>query len=466
MVFEYREISMRDYPGRMSEDDPATRLRRGAKLGGAVARQAVDRTVTRATTRSTTPEQRAAAEEKAALRAADRLVAVLGSMRGAAMKVGQALATVDLGLVPEHALPAFQEKLTALTDRAPGAEFGEIDAVIAADCPRGAFAEIDPEPMAAASIGQVHRAVTADGRDVAVKVQYPGIEAAIRADLKNLGLLLTMWRGRRATAIRTESVLMEISETILAELDYQGECAAQAKVARRYADHPFIRVPAPLPELSGPRVLVTEFVTGERFGSLEAAPRADRDRAGEILHRFYVGGVFGDGEFCGDPHAGNVLVCPDGRLAFLDYGLYKTLGPESGAFERDCFTAADAGRGDELAALLRSVGALRGEGPDPDTLLRYFRLSAPWHLRPGVSTITPAEVKRAVAVATTPPPADPPLRMPAAHTFSRRAELLTFGMIGNLESSADWHAICREWIYGDAPATELGREHAAWLRRE
>lgn len=449
----------------MTDDDPATRIRRGAKLSGAIARQAVDRTVTRAATRTTTPEQRAAAEEKAAIRAADRLVAVLGSMRGAAMKVGQALATVDLGLVPDHALPAFQEKLTALTDRAPAAEFAQVAEVIAADCPPGAFAEIDPEPLAAASIGQVHRAVTADGRDVAVKVQYPGIEAAIRADLKNLALLLTLWRGRRTTAIRTDSVLAEISATILAELDYRGECAAQVRVARRYADHPFIRVPTALPELSGDRVLVTEFVTGERFGTLESAPQADRDRAGEILHRFYVGGVFGDGEFCGDPHAGNVLVCDDGRLAFLDYGLYKTLGPASGAFERDCFRAAYDDRGDELVELLRSSGALRGDGPTPETLLRYFRLSAPWHLRSGVTTITSAEVKRAVAVATTPPQSDPPLRMPAAHTFSRRAELLTFGMIGGLEASADWHRICREWIYGDEPSTELGRQHAAWERR-
>ncbi|MET9328424.1 AarF/ABC1/UbiB kinase family protein [Tsukamurella sp. NPDC003166] len=447
----------------MTQDDPSTRLRRGAKLGGAVARQAVDRTVARA--RARTPEERAEAEEQAALRAADRLVAVLGSMRGAAMKVGQALATVDLGLVPEHALPAFQEKLTALTDRAPGAAFSEVLPVIEADCPRGAFADIDPEPIAAASIGQVHRGVTADGRAVAIKVQYPGVDAAIRADLKNLALLLTVWRGRRASAVRTEAVLAEISETILAELDYPGECRAQSGVARRYAGHPFVRVPAPLPELSGPRVLVTEFVDGARFGTLGSAPPGVRDRAGEILHRFYVGGVFGDGEFCGDPHAGNVLACDDGRLAFLDYGLYKTLGPESAAFERACFRAAVADRGDDLVGLLRAAGALRGDGPGADTLLRYFRLSAPWHLRPGPATITPAEVKRAVAVATSPPECDPPLRLPAAHTFSRRAELLTFGMIGGLEATADWHGICREWIYGDPPSTELGREHAAWLAR-
>lgn len=447
----------------MDEDEPATRLRRGAKLGGAVARNAVEGTVARASRRPGSTEQRRAAEERAALRAADRLVAVLGSMRGAAMKVGQALATVDLGLVPEHAQPAFQEKLTALTDRAPAAEFAELLPVIEADCPAGAFAAIDPEPMAAASIGQVHRGTTADGRDVAIKVQYPGIERAIRADLKNLALLLGVWRGRRTTAIRSDELLAEISRTIMTELDYPGECAAQARVARRYAGHPFVRVPAALPDLSGRRVLVTEYVDGARFAALETAGRDVRDRAGEILHRFFVGGVFGDGEFCGDPHPGNVLVCDDGRLAFLDYGLYKTPGPESVEFERACFRAAVDGRGDELAALLRAAGAMRGAGLDAQSLLRYFRLSAPWHLRPGPVTITTAEVKRAVAVATSPPPADPPLRMPAAHTFSRRAELLTFGMIGRLEATADWHAICREWIDGAPPSTALGREHAAWL---
>ncbi|GAA4402648.1 AarF/ABC1/UbiB kinase family protein [Tsukamurella soli] len=459
------------------------RIKRGAQLGGIVARTAVDGAVTgvaaavSAGTRGDSPDTPGGAagisggaagtpgdtaEERSAIRAANRLVTVLGNMRGAAMKLGQALATVDLGLVPEHAQPEFAARLAALTDRAPGADFATVRPIIEADCPRGAFAEIDPEPFAAASIGQVHRARTRDGRDVVVKVQYPDIDVILRADLKNLQLFLRMWRGRRADLLRADGVVTEIGSTLLEELDYARECATQTEVAAHFAGHPFILVPAPLPELSGPRVLVTEFCPGGRFTELEDAPRAQRDRAAEILHRFYAGGIFGDGRFCGDPHPGNVLVCPDGRLGFVDFGLYKRLTREQVAFEGGCFRAASDSRSDDLIELLRAAGAIPGTDPDPDELLAYFHAVGPWHLTDGPLEVTAATVRAAAAAVTRPPAADPPLRLPASHTLSRRAEMLAFGMIGRLRATADWHLICREWVCGDPPATELGRQHARW----
>lgn len=401
-------------------------------------------------------------DDRAAIRAAGRLVAVLGDMRGAAMKLGQTLATVDLGLVPPHAQPEFAARLAELTDRAPAAAFEDVLPILEEDCPISAFADIDPEPFAAASIGQVHRGRTRDGREVVLKVQYPDIETLIRADLKNLALFLRLWRGRRAELLRAEEVLAEINATILCELDYPAECAAQESAARRYAGHPFIRVPAPLPQLSGRRVLVTEYCPGERFGTLASAPEAERNRAAEIVHRFYVGGIFRDGEFCGDPHPGNVLVCDDGRLAFLDYGLYKRLGRDDVAFQRDCFRAAAERRADDLLAMLRGVGAVTGRGPDPARLLEYFRAAGPWHLDDHILHIDAETVRRAAAAATRPPESEPPLVLPAGHTFSRRAEVLAFGLVARLDATADWHRICREWVYGDAPSTVLGREHERW----
>ena len=171
-----------------------------------------------------------------------------------------------------------------------------------------AFSEFDPEPIAAASIGQVYRAdAAATARDVAVKVQYPGINDAVRADMKNLGVLMRLARSI-TPELDIKAVGDEIRERIVEELDYELEASNQRTMARLYDGHPFIAHPRrSITSLCRERVIVTEFVEGDRFEALAAEPEAERDRIGEIVFRFYFGSMYRHRRFSGDPHPGNMI---------------------------------------------------------------------------------------------------------------------------------------------------------------
>ena len=226
------------------------------------------------------------------LKSAEALVKVLGGMRGAAMKVGQTLSAVDVGMVPEEVRPRFQEILATLQQDAEPVSFKALSKVITDDLGgrlSDYFADFDEEPLAAASIGQVHRATTRDGQDVAVKVQYPGITEAIQADLKNLRLALRLL-DMIAPGINTGAIADEIRERISEELDYELEATNQRAMARAYRDHPFIVVPGVVTELCRERVIVSEFIEGDRFADAKLRSQPERDRLGEILVRFYISG--------------------------------------------------------------------------------------------------------------------------------------------------------------------------------
>ena len=182
----------------MADKLPTGRFQRLARFGAAAAGQAARQAGTRAANVGRSEERATAAMERRQLEAAEQIVTVLGGMKGAAMKMGQVLSFVDLGVVPHEYRDRFQAKLATLRDAAPTVSFEQMRTVIEADLERPvaeAFAEFDPEPIAAASIGQVYRATLPDGREVAVKVQYPGINDAVRADMKNLGVLLRLMRS-------------------------------------------------------------------------------------------------------------------------------------------------------------------------------------------------------------------------------------------------------------------------------
>ena len=177
----------------MADRVPRGRIGRLARVGYAAAHQAARQAGTRAVNMTRSEEQAQAALERRQLEAAEQIVNVLGGMKGAAMKLGQVLSFVDIGIVPAEYRERFQAKLASLRDAAPTVCFEQMRKVIEQDLGEpvnSAFADFDPEPIAAASIGQVYRATLHDGRDVAVKVQYPGIGDAVRADMKNLGVLL------------------------------------------------------------------------------------------------------------------------------------------------------------------------------------------------------------------------------------------------------------------------------------
>ncbi len=189
------------------------------------------------------------------------------------------------------------------------------------------FVEWDPEPIAAASIGQVHRAVAVDPRTgdevaVAVKVQYPGVADAIEADLANTDLLGSLLR-QGFSGLDPADLVAEVKERITEELDYHYEAANQTRFVEYYRDHPFIHVPAVIPHLSSARVLTSELVVGAPWREVLGWEQAERDLAGEGLFRFVFRSLYRMRAFNGDPHPGNYLFHGDGRISFIDFGLVR-----------------------------------------------------------------------------------------------------------------------------------------------
>ena len=455
----------------MADDDkiPTSRVARTTRVGRLAAGQAVRQFGTRAANLARSEDKAQAALDRRQVQTAEQIVAVLGTMKGAAMKLGQVMSFLDVGLVPEEFREEFQEKLAALRDAAPKVSFQQMKKVIEDEYDEPldeVFETFDPVPIAAASIGQVYKARMPDGRDVAVKVQYPGVAQAVRADMQNLGIILRLMK-RIAPGLDVKSTAEEIRTRIGDELDYELEAQNQRTLARIFRGHPFIRVPEVISSLSREKVLVTEYVTGLGFDAIKELDQDTRNRVGEIIFRFFFGCMYRHRQFSGDPHPGNFLLQPDGSVAFLDFGLFKVMPAELIEIELACQRAGHEGDGERLHEIFSKTGFLRE--PDrfrPDKLLAQF-LDATWwyvldeevHLRPEVATEVMIEMS------------DPrsshfgQMRhetLPADHLFGRRVELLTLAVLSQLEAGANWHRIAREWMYGDPPVTELGRAETAF----
>ncbi|GAA2436529.1 ABC1 kinase family protein [Mycolicibacterium llatzerense] len=451
----------------MARGLPEGRLTRGGKLGTLAAKQAVRGAGTRLSMVGRSEQAKRVLSERATMDAAESLVTVLGAMKGVAMKLGQMLSVIEFEMVPESHRDRFREKLAALRDQAPRESFSTMRAVLEADLGRlsRVFADFDQSPIAAASIGQVYRARLHDGRDVAVKVQYPGVDKAIRADLGNLALVMKLLSSMWPTM--NSALLEEITRSIDGELDYLGEATTQRYVAARYRDHPFIVVPDAVLECCTPRVLVTEFLDGVGFEEMRALPDVERNRIGEVIHRFYIGSLFAHNEFCGDPHPGNILLARDGRVGFIDFGLYNRMDPASVAFERACLCAAAENRAADLYQMMVRRGIVDdAAGVTPQECLDYAWSASEWHLVDAEIAITPELATGAVVFAIDPRQTEfAGIRrqtMPPEHVFSRRADFMTFGTLGHLGATNNWHRIGREWFYDEPPTTDIGREIARW----
>ena len=456
----------------MTDRLPTGRINRLARFGVGVAGQAARQAGTRAANVARSEERAAAAMDRRQLEAAEQIVTVLGGMKGAAMKLGQVLSFVDLGVVPAEHRERFQAKLATLRDAAPAVSFERMKRVIEADLelPLGeAFADFDPEPIAAASIGQVYRATLPDGREVAVKVQYPGINDAVRADMKNLGVLLRLARTI-TPELDTKAVGAEIRERIVAELDYELEASNQRTMARLYEGHPLIAIPPVLTDLCRERVIVSEYVAGDGFEALRTEPEAERDRIGEIVFRFYFGSMYRHRQFSGDPHPGNMLRLPDGRIAFLDFGLFKTIGPEVAALELACQRATTEGDAAELHRLMSAAGFLpRADRLGADELLEFVRDGIWWYTTDEPVRIDQDLVNHAFIQVSDPRSTHYETArhqdIAPEHLFGRRLELLTLAVLGQLGAGANWHRIAREWMYDEEPTTEMGRAEAEYRAR-
>src|ERR1700756_2308613 len=451
---------------------PTGRVRRTAKVGRLIAGEVAKTYGNKAANLVRPEESRSAANERRRMEAAGRGVEVLGQMKGPAMKIGQMASILDLGGLPPDEVDRLQAKLGELRDHAPRASFKEMRRVIEQDLGERVedlFAEFDPDAAAAASIGQVYRARLSNGREVAVKVQYPGVAAAVRADMQNLGLILRLAK-RIAPGMDPNAIGEEIRSRIFEELDYELEAQNQRTLARIFRGHPFIVVPDVVTSLSRERVMVSEFVHGTGFEALKDYPQEDRDRIGEIIYRFYFGCLYRHGQFSGDPHPGNSQLLEDGRMAFFDFGLFKRMPPGTVELEIQVARAIIEGDTDTIMRLGTEVGFFpEPEKFNPDRVLAHFRAATSWYTCDREMGLTP-DYATQVLIDMSDPRSEyfGQLRhesAPPAHIFGRRMEVLTLAVIAQLQARNNFHRIAREWLYGDGPATELGRQEAEFYAR-
>jgi predicted unusual protein kinase regulating ubiquinone biosynthesis (AarF/ABC1/UbiB family) len=451
-----------------TEKIPTSRVRRTATVGRLAATEAVKQFGTRAANVTRGEKAAEAALARRQLETAKQIVSVLGTMKGAAMKLGQVMSFLDIGLVPEEFRDEFQHELAKLRDAAPTVSFKQMRRVIEEDLDEPVsevFESFEQEPIAAASIGQVYRATLRDdGRQVAVKVQYPGVAAAVRADMQNLDMIMRLLK-RMTPQLDVKALASEVRERIVEELDYELEAQNQRALHRIFDGHPFIVVPKVMSDLSRERVLVSELIDGVGFEELKDGTQEQRDRLGEIVFRFFLGCLYRHRQFSGDPHPGNFLMLKDGRVAFLDFGLFKRMDPEAVDLELACQRAVSERDAESLHRLLAGSGFLPDpQRVDPEHLLAYVEDAIWWYTTDEVVQLAP-EIATAVLIESSDPRSSHfrEMRhqsMRPEHLFGRRMEMLTLAVLSQLRARANWHRIAREWMYGEEPVTELGRQEA------
>jgi predicted unusual protein kinase regulating ubiquinone biosynthesis (AarF/ABC1/UbiB family) len=397
---------------------------------------------------------------------AAQLVEALGKLRGGAMKLGQLASFVDVDFLPPEHRAIYQEKLGELRDGAPTMSWAKARRVLEGEWEQpveSLFSSIEEEAVAAASIGQVHRGVLNDGRQVAVKVQYPEIADALAADLDIASVVIGIGKAI-APGLDPSIVAGELRERVLEELDFELEAQNQRTFARAYRGHPFIYVPPVVSSLSRRRVLVSEWVQGRGFQEILATPQPDRDRVGEIIVRFFFGSSARVGRFNTDPHPGNYLLMDDGRMAFLDFGNTVEVSPQSLETSRRALVAASEGDADRFTTMAAEMGYVRDlDRIDRELLLTQAVLVGDWYLHDRELRIDPDYVARIVAAVIDPRAFDGALRLvrqmkvPPEEIWLRRVETSVVAVLGQLRAKRNWHRIMREALDG-APATELGRQ--------
>lgn len=391
-------------------------------------------------------------------------------MKGALMKLGQMVSYLDEGL-PEHLRTA----LAQLQHDAPPMS-GELAAsMIEAELhrhPDELFAEWDPVPIAAASIGQVHRAITREGVAVAVKVQYPGVGAAIEADLGSVGLLFG-GLGQVFPGLDSGPLVAELRLRLREELDYWREARHQQQFADYYAGHPFIHIPAVLPEYSSERVLTTELAEGARFAEAETWSQEERDLAAETIFRFVFGSLYRLQLFNGDPHPGNYLFRPGGRVTFLDFGLVTPFGDAEVAAIRALIDSIVL-EPDPVAfrRAVEEAGFLKPGAPISDAqVVDYFGHFYEYLQDDSRSTLGhdfASENVRRVFDATGPHrEVMRHANVPPAFVIVQRINLGLFAVLAALGATANWRRLAEEmwpWVEGP-PSTPLGELEHHWRRK-
>jgi predicted unusual protein kinase regulating ubiquinone biosynthesis (AarF/ABC1/UbiB family) len=399
-----------------------------------------------------------------ALQTAEDVAATLGTMKGVLMKLGQMASYVDDGLSP-----AARRTLSRLQDSVPPMS-PELAAQVVIEelglSPERAFATWDPEPIAAASIGQVHRAITHDGRAVAVKVQYPGIAETIEADLGNVALLRRMLKVT-APSQDVDALLAELRDRVTEELDYRSEARNQQMFARFYDGHPTIVVPGIVGELSTRRVVTSDLADGARFAELASWPQAERDLAAETIYRFVFRSLYQAHAFNGDPHPGNYLFGGGGRVTFLDFGLVKHFTDEEmrplAAMAKNLCVDKDP---EAFRRAMEQAGFLVPDAPVPTSeVVEHMAVFYDTVREPGPMTMTgeyASAVTRRFFDFRSPLAAY--ARIPRSYVILQRINLGLFALLGDMSATADWRRIAEEiWPFVHAPpCTPMGAAEASW----
>jgi predicted unusual protein kinase regulating ubiquinone biosynthesis (AarF/ABC1/UbiB family) len=450
---------------------PKGRVRRSAKLGSIVGVQGARYAGTKATNVGRSDEGSKERLEQRHLETAMKMVGALGQMKGAAMKLGQFASFIDTEFIPEEYREIYQEQLAKLRTDAPAMPWEKVEKVLLEEYDdepvSELFAEFETEAFAAASIGQVHRAKMLDGRQVAVKIQYPGIAEALDADLRNAGTLVRLARAI-APGLDAKAIAHEIRERVMEELDYEYEAQNQRSFSRAYRDHPFIYVPEVITRLSRRRVLVTELVEGLDFEQIKQLPAEQRSRFGEIVFRGSFGSIYHLQHFNADPHPGNYILMRDGRVAFLDFGMTKKLDREQILLEQRAVDAATRDDPEALRESLHDLGFVKKPSKlDAERLLEHVRSIGGWYLEDREIEISAKRVMKIIESTHDPRSEYFDLMrresMPADELMGRRMEIGVVAVLGQLRAKRNWHRIMREWVYAEAPATELGEQEWAYF---
>ncbi|MEM9461394.1 MAG: AarF/ABC1/UbiB kinase family protein [Myxococcota bacterium] len=390
-----------------------------------------------------------APEDTAAVEAASKLVKEIGALKGLVMKMGQ-IASYMPGALPPNA----QRVLTKLQADTTAMEFDRVQQVLREEFGQGPeelFEHFEPEPFAAASIGQVHRA-RFGGQDVAVKIQYPGIEDALRSDLKTAGFLGRM--GTMGTTMDGAGLIAELRDRVLEECDYKQEADNQRAFAGLFEAMDGARIPTVVDERSSLRVLTSTFDEGQSFYPFcDNAPQQARDRAGEIIFRTCFGCLFGHSVYNADPHPGNYLFSPEGDVTFLDFGCVRRFSPALIGGWKSMARAVQADDRDEFVRCFTALDFVAKpkkfdwdhQWTTMQYLYRPFMATEPF-------TFTHEYVKESYSVLLFDNPNRFTANMPPEWLFINRLQWGLNSVLAHLGATAPWGEIWRSAL--DTPTVE------------
>ncbi len=442
------------------------RFSRSARIWKLSARNSARYAVSRIRGMGSPADRRAELDAQFAIRTAEDVAKELGEMKGVLMKAGQMISFIFEAL-PEDAQAALATLQADAAPMAPSLAASVVEGELGQP-PERAFLDWTDLPVAAASIGQVHRAVTHHGRDVAVKVQYPGVHEAIESDLDAAEVMYGMFSTMLLKGLDAKGLVDELRDRMREELDYRLEAHNCSEFSQLFAGHPWVRIPNLIPDLSTEKLLTTEWVDGLSFDEFRnTASDATKQRSAEVVWRFAQHAINRHGAFNGDPHPGNYKFHHDGSVTFLDFGLVKRWSPGEWESLRPTLDAVIIDRDPEL--LVRAMehsGFLRqGHGLDPSHVFDFvsspyvpyltdeFTFTRQWMIDT-IAKMFDVQGPHADVIEA--------LNMPPSFVILDRVVWGVNAILGKLEAHGPFRAMLLEYVADGEPASDLGAAEAAW----